>query len=180
MENKLILPPNYIETPNPVIFLAGPITGAPEWQDVAIKYLLTNVPNLLIASPRRKLSDKVEFQADNTITLDKSADFTGATFTEQVDWETHYLNRASQNGAILFWLAKEAFTHPERAYAQTTRFELAEWKTKYQQRKFNLIVGIEEGFTGARYMQRRFAQDCPEIQIFNSLEVMLKHVATIF
>jgi|GEM_PF-1820421 len=34
----------------------------------------------------------------------------------------------------------------------------------------NLVVGVEDGFTGARYIRRRFAQDCPRVPLCTSLE----------
>ena len=101
-------------------------------------------------------------------------------FVEQVDWETCYLNKAAQNGAILFWLAKETSHHPERAYAQTTRFELAEWKTKYKQNKINLLVGIEPKFPGERYIRHRFGQDCPEIHIHDSFDGLMNGVCDLY
>jgi hypothetical protein len=91
-------------------------------------------------------------------------------YEKQVDWETHYLNKAASIGAIMFWLAKEVNHSCDRAYAQTTRFELAEWKVRYQRDNIKLIVGIEEGFTGARYIRHRFSQDCPNIPICKNLE----------
>jgi hypothetical protein len=33
-----------------------------------------------------------------------------------------------------------------------------------------LVVGIEHGFSGERYIARRFGQDCPEVPILNNLE----------
>jgi hypothetical protein len=47
---------------------------------------------------------------------------------------------------------------------------LAEGKERHQHDGAPLVVGIEEGFTGARYNRRRFAQDCPEVPIESSLE----------
>ena len=109
-----------------------------------------------IASPRQPLESGHDFPPDK--------------YDEQVDWETHYLRRAASNGAILFWLAKEAVPHPERAYAQTTRFELGEWKELSTRSGANLILGIEEGFPGARYIERRIGQDLPKVPLCSTLE----------
>jgi len=91
-------------------------------------------------------------------------------YNEQVDWETFHLRKAGENGCILFWLAKETVHDCSRAYAQTSRFELAEWKMRHELLKANLVVGIEEGFTGARYIKRRLMQDCPDILVCDSLK----------
>lgn len=153
MNTNLILPPQYIDTQNtPVIFLAGPIQGAPQWQAQAIALLQNLVPQAYIASPRKEYLDGT------------------FVYANQVNWETHYLNKAAQSGVVLFWLAKEEVHFPERAYAQTSRFELGEWKVKHERDGINLVVGIEEGFSNARYIKHRLAQDCPKVAICSTLE----------
>jgi hypothetical protein len=156
MSGKLILPPNYLEVEGPMIFLAGPIQGAYKWQDEAIKIIQSSAPELHIASPRRDYLDE------------------GFLYEQQVDWETHYLRRAAKEGAVMFWLAKEFEHDCERAYAQTSRFELGEWKVKHELEGVKLVVGIEEGFTNARYIRRRMSQDCLDVPICGSLEETCK------
>src|SRR3989344_3883413 len=151
-KDKIILPPNIVEVEGPIIFLAGPIQGAEDWQSEAIKIIHGINLHITIASPRRKYLDG-EFVYD-----------------KQADWETRHLRKAAENGVILFWLSKEFDHAHDRAYAQTSRFELAEWKMWHERDGAKLVVGIEEGFTGARYIKRRFSQDCPEVPILDSLE----------
>ncbi|MGB0523832.1 MAG: hypothetical protein ACPGJS_12770 [Flammeovirgaceae bacterium] len=144
-------PPEITEVDGPVIFLAGPIQGAPNWQEQAINYFKQTAPALHIASPRKEY-------------------ITGTfVYAKQVDWETYFLNRASANGVVLFYLANEVEHVAGRAYAQTTRFELGEWKTKHQWLGTSLVVGIEEGFSNTRYIKRRLSQDCPQVPICSSL-----------
>ncbi len=152
MGGKVIVVPEYIEVSGPIVFLAGPIQGAPDWQTRAIAYLRAHAPSLHIASPRREYLHN---------------DF---NYERQVDWETKYLRRAAKDGVILFWLAKEAEHFCDRAYAQTTRFELAEWKVRHERDGVRLVVGIEDGFTNARYIRRRFTQDCPRVPLCTTLE----------
>lgn len=151
MSGQVFLPPKLVPVDGPVVFLAGPIQGA-QWQDRAIQLLQTLAPKLNIASPRRQYLDG-EF-----------------VYEAQVDWETHFLRRAAQDGVVLFWLAKEVHHTCDRAYAQTTRFELGEWKVRHERDGTKLVIGIEEGFTNARYIRRRFSQDCPQVPICTSLE----------
>lgn len=147
----IIYPPELTPLEGPVIFLAGPIQGAPNWQEEAIAYFQQAAPDIHIASPRRVyLPGKFNY-------------------AKQVDWETHFLNRAAEQGVVLFFLAKEAERVEGRAYAQTTRFELGEWKAKHQWLGTRLVVGIEEGFTNARYIRRRLMQDCPNIPMSSLL-----------
>lgn len=154
---SVIFPPEIKDVDKPIIFLAGPIQGAPDWQKEALQIISSLEKDLVIASPRREYIDG-EFVYD-----------------KQVDWETYYLNQAAKKGVILFWLAREEKHFPERAYAQTSRFELGEWKARNQLGLAKLVVGIEDGFTNNRYIKRRLMQDCPEVVICDSLrETCLK------
>lgn len=152
---NLILPPNYLQTINgPLIFLAGPIQGAYRWQDTAIDLINAKAPELYIASPRSLDDNKMDH-----IHLD-----------EQIDWEVYHLKKAGETGCVLFWLAKEYKHFCERAYAQTSRFELGEWKMRHEIYGANLVVGIEDGFTNANYIMHRLSQDCPKVPITKTLE----------
>jgi hypothetical protein len=147
----VLLPPIITPIDGPLVFLAGPIQGAPDWQAEAIQWFAEHAPTLAIASPRR---------------LDRSGEFDYAT---QVEWETHYLRRAATCGVILFWLARESEHVPGRAYAQTTRFELAEWKVRHERDGVRLVIGIEDGFSGAKYIRHRLGRDCPRVLLLSSL-----------
>jgi len=148
-----------------VVFLAGPIQGTFDWQSQAIDYLSKRLlnsfnysiseSNFHIASPRR-------------LTID--TEFRTKKYNEQVDWECFWLNRAAANGVILFWLANEDEHDCKRAFAQTTRFELSEWKYKYEQNKTDIALGIHKDFSGRRYIVYRFLKDCPEVPIHDTLE----------
>jgi hypothetical protein len=148
----ILLPPTFVAVKGPLVYLAGPIQGAPDWQAEALRRLQAQDPDLAVASPRREY-------LPNTFDL-----------AAQVDWETHHLRRAAQCGVILFWLAREAVRLPDRCYGQTSRFELAEWKVRHERDGVRLVVGIEEGFSGARYIRHRFRQDCPAVPLPASLE----------
>lgn len=50
----IIIPKTYVERVNePLIFLAGPIRSAPNWQDTAIELLFAKRNDISVASPRR-------------------------------------------------------------------------------------------------------------------------------
>lgn len=160
IHEKILSPPNYKEIEGPCIFLAGPIQGTDRWQDEAAKLILENDSNVNIFSPRRPPGQGKK----------ESGGFNARKYAEQVDWETNYLNYSSTHGVILFWLAKEAEHNCTRAFAQTSRFELGEWKVKHEINGILLVVGIESGFTGDRYVKRRFGQDCPNVPVLSTLE----------
>ena len=144
------------------MFLAGPIRGAPDWHPVAVRLLWGLAPHLHVANPNPPDSpDSFEYDT-------------------QVEWETHHLRRAAANGVILFWLAKEEVHICERAYAQTTRFELAEWKVRHERDGTKLVVGIEKGFTGATYIRHRLRRDCPNVPVCDTLvETVRRAVALV-
>lgn len=157
--------PEMIDVVGPLVFLAGPIQGAPPWHDEAIPILHGLDERVYIASPCRR-----KIKRDRSSLPEPSKEFAGEMYNEQVDWETHYLNRTAEDGAIIFWLAKEERHVCTRAYAQTSRFELGEWKERSRWTNTKLVVGIQKGFTNERYIRRRLAQDCPDIQIADTLE----------
>lgn len=157
--DHLLSPPTYRKIEEPIIFLAGPIQGAANWQEKAI-FHLSSAPFPYIANPRRNIKWRGEFSP--------------AMYDEQVDWETHHLRLAAKQGVILFWLANEYKHRCERAYAQTTRFELGEWKIRHERDGVKLVVGIDDNFSGKRYIQRRFPNDCPDVPLCLTLEETCK------
>lgn len=161
-------PPTVTSANGPFIFLAGPIQGAHEWQLDAAAYLLERQPLLWVANPRRERFDMETKKGQEQ------------QYAQQVDWETRMLNTTAKNGVIVFWLPKQTIDVPGRAYAQTTRFELAEWKVQAQYGKAQLALGIEPGFTNERYIRRRFSQDLPQMAVHatmqETLDDALQHV----
>lgn len=160
---QLILPPEYVENINgPLIFLAGPIRGTHDWQRKASAYIVDKETAITIANPRRPAME-----------VYRERHFPRDWFEEQVDWETVHLKQASQWGAILFRLARETDHGCDRPFAQTTRYELGEWKGRLEKGGlFHRVValGIEDGFSGRSYIERRLGQDCPSLKIYGTLE----------
>ena len=164
-EKYLYTPTDYIDSSNTakVVFLGGPIQGAPDWQSTAIAKIHHEKPEVIIASPRRKYLDG-EFE-----------------YKQQVDGETFHLRRAGQNGIIAFWLPKEIPEQHDigRAYAQTTRGELFEWKVRHERDDAKLVLGVEDGFSGKKYIVLRFTEDCPDIPICQSLDEVCSRVISL-
>jgi hypothetical protein len=155
VENRgeIIIVPEYKSYSGPLIFLAGPVQGAEDWQRRAIDLINAKNQRANVASPRGDYSNK-KFD-----------------YNTQVDWESYHLSQAGREGVILFWLAKEQKHDCKRAYAQTTRYEIAEWVTKHQyDPNIKIAVGIEPGFTGERYIRKRLEEDCPDLAISSTLE----------
>jgi len=116
-----------------IVFLAGPIMGAPDWQSQAIKDLADL--DVYVANPRRE--NVVNFNLDL-----------------QVDWESKFLALAD---VIMFWIPPKASDVVGRDYAQTTRFELSEWaaKTNYNRHHKKIVIGIDDAFYGKSYIVKR-------------------------
>ena len=131
MERRVILPKTYIENIEmPLIFLAGPIRDAPDWQEKAIDYLVTKDEEIAIVNPRWDAKRKV---------VEQSMDGIRNHFKRQREWERHYLDLGYEKGAVLFWLAE--------APGYMTRLELGQAMTRYKFRKpTNFCVGGENTF----------------------------------
>ncbi len=155
-QSRVIEAPNYFERKDmPLIFLAGPVVGAPNWQGDAATRILSLDSEIYVASPRRL---GVDFETADP------------RFEEQILWETYHLNIAGKYGVVLFWLVKEQVHLCDRPYAQTSRFELGEWKTKHELNKAKLVVGIHPGFPGGKYIRYRLSGECPGIPLPTTLE----------
>ena len=135
--------------------MAGRIQESEDWQAEAIR-ILKDIPDILVASPRRP-----------NIVI--KGDLEGRDYSEQVDWEHYYLDLARRSGTTLFWLAKEKRHDCERAYAQTTRFELGEAMANHVLSGAKLVVGIEEGFTNARYIRHTLNKKAPSAILCKNL-----------
>ena len=106
------------------VFLAGPIQGAPDWQN--------NMPeeeNIVWLSPRRP-----EYPVPNF------------NYNEQVQWETDALRMAN---IVIFWIPEPAEDVAGRSYAQTTRFELGENLARGKR----IIIGAYKDFPGRKYLE---------------------------
>jgi hypothetical protein len=149
---ELLTPPHYRDLSGPLVFLAGPIQGAPNWQTDAAALLL---PRVHVANPKQPDMGQ--------------ADFGPERYRQQVEWEHHHLEKAGRQGVILFWLAKEIEHRCDRAYAQTTRFELGEAVTLHRWQGIKVVVGLEAGFSNARYLRQTIATKAPGIPLGSTL-----------
>jgi hypothetical protein len=152
---NIIVPPTRIPLTGSLIFLVGPIKGASDWQKYAIQYLAART-DATIASPRRP-------------DYSESEDFDEEKFNEQTDWEHDHLYYAARHGVTLAWLARHTEIIPGRAHAQTTRYELGEAATLNRVFGIRLVVGIEKGFSGERYLRRTMGKKNPNVCIFSDL-----------
>lgn len=100
---------------SPLVFLAGPVQGSPDWQTPTADILLAARTDLEVASPRRTIEHVGSFDANEA--------------EKQVAWEHTALRRSAQLGAIIIWLSAQDHAleyTKDRAYAQTTRIAIGE------------------------------------------------------
>ena len=159
---NLIIPKTHVKDIRvPLIFLAGPIRGAPNWQDEAIEFLLSQNQDLVIASPRRELNSKFK-----PYLLSGSEDF-----PRQRAWERYYLDLASKTGAIVFWLPGETNHDCKKAFGAMTRFELAQWSTRYTYDKsVKFCIGTDGNFSEFDTIRYDLSLDAPDKNVFGDLK----------
>jgi len=160
MNERIHFPPHHDEIPKraPLIFLAGPIQGSPDWQTETALELTHHLKDAHVASPRR-------------ITEDKNFDY-----KEQVRWEKDHLRRARNLGVIMFWFAAQdhALEYEKgRAYSQTTRIEMGKvigWREFTQ---FPIVIGFDPEYTPQGGGSERYMRDDAEennIPVYDSLD----------
>jgi len=155
MEKRIILPKTYVENVDkPLIFLAGPIRDARDWQEPAINYITSNDKEVIIANPRWDANEYIW-----NLTISGRTDY----FKRQRAWERHYLEIASKKGAVLFWLAN--------APGLMTRLELGQLMTRYKyDNSTKFCVGSEKGFMDIETISYDLSEDAPTKKIFDTLE----------
>ncbi len=160
---SLIIPKIYVsKLEAPLVFLAGPIRSAANWQDEAVDFLFSREPNLMIASPRRGVRDKI---AQYITSGDESY------FPRQRAWERHYLDIASKTGAILFWLPGEVEHGCNKVYGAMTRVEIGQWMTRYNlDKNVRFCVGSDGKFPEMHTIDYDLQLDAPDKKVFSTLE----------
>jgi hypothetical protein len=160
---KLIIPKMCAQDcETPLIFLAGPIKEAPNWQDEAACFLLSQKRDLLVASPRSGVRDEI---AKYVLIGDETF------FSRQREWERYYLDVASQRGAILFWLPGEVEHDCHKSYGAMTRLELGQWMTNYKHdRNVRFCVGSDGKFSELNTIRYDLQMDAPDKDIKKTLE----------
>lgn len=153
MDRSVVTAPEDVELAEtldgPLIYLAGPIQGAVNWQREAVALLADLAPEVPVACPRAR-----NFRGGPEVHL---------------TWERAYAERAAREGVILGWLPRETAHRCGRSYAAQARFELGEWAVRAQRGELRLVIGVERGFTGGPYLTRRFALDYPQVPLCRSL-----------
>jgi hypothetical protein len=140
----------YVEAPDELIkdyvwksvFLAGGITGCPNWQASIRGHLADS--GLVLYNPRRS-----------------SFDINATPEREQIEWEYKALNQAD---AILFWFPAGESLCPIVLY------ELGTWTQKYPYKP--IFIGIEPGYKRENDIRVQTELTRPTVPIVSSLEAL--------
>ncbi len=163
----VIIPKTYVaEINGPLIFLLGPIRGAPNWQDEAIKILFSINPNLTIVIPRRGVRDSF---AKYVLSGDENH------FSRQRAWEIYYTEMASEEegreGCAMFWFPGEAEHKCEKAYGAISREEFGLMLGAFRHNKsMRFCVGTDGKFSEWRTHLLTLNTYAPDKKVFESLE----------
>ena len=160
---QIITAKTYVENlEDPLIFLAGPIGSAPPWHEQAIDYLFYKEPNLNIASPKSSLANWHEY--DHAVGIEEY-------FHRQRAWEWRYMEIASKEGAILFWLPKEERHRCHKVYGATTRVELGQWMTRYSMdNDIRLCIGGENWFPEFSTIRYDIELHAPDMTVHKTIK----------
>lgn len=141
--------PILVTGPQHKVFLAGGITGCPEWQATAIQQIQEKTTrNTVLFNPRRP----------------KSPQENPSMAQEQIEWEFKALNTAD---TILFWFCKETvqpialYELGRHAYRHSTR-----------RRPSTLLVGVEPGYPREQDVRIQLELACRQTP-FSKLEDLL-------
>jgi hypothetical protein len=143
----------WYQNDKPLLYLGGSIVN--NWQDPAIDLLVSKHINAHIADPHRYAENSDPSKAEYDISW---------------DWKIYHIRTAAATGAVLFWLDKECID-------VDLRHDVAEMIThmKYRNihqpdRPLKLLIGVEPGYCGEKYMRYRMADDLPDFVVFNKLD----------
>ncbi len=144
--DRLLRPPDYVDlTGWPLVFLSGPIQGAPDWQSQLGKELVSSNRAIYVASPRRETKDNY------------------FSYAEQKAWELTHIKRAAKLGVVAFWFAARDHSLPYeegRAYAQTSRIEIGKvlgWRD--YDSSIRVAVGFDPDYSSSGGGSERYVRD---------------------
>jgi len=150
----MINDPRYIEAPKEAgalshrsVFLAGGITGCPDWQTTMAKGLLEATRELVIFNPRRENFPIHEPRAAEA----------------QIAWEHRHLRASS---AVSFWFCKDTIQ-------PIVLYELGAWSMTSK----HIFVGVEPGYPREQDVRIQTRLVRPYVNVVSKLEDLVKQVA---
>ena len=165
-----------ISDTTPLIFLEGPVQGAPDWQTPLAKKLLAARGDIAVASPRPTPDHELAFTSKDEATKERTSD-------KQVAWEYLARSLAMDLGGIVMWWAPQDASIPYkqgRVYGKTSNIETGEvWGWKRANPDFPFTLGYDPAFeaSGANsknYIERN--QALMGYPVFGSLDDIARSI----
>jgi len=151
---KIIIAPQYKDISGPLVYISGPIYGAPDWHSEAIGMIGIN-DSVHIASPRRA--------------IETNSVFSDIEMSEQIEWADYYMKRAIMHGIVLFWFPKPINVIEQGGYAHTSRIELGRAMEMVDSKDIHVVVGIQDGFIDTQSIKKLLAYTNPNAPVVNTL-----------
>ncbi len=145
MSKRFFHSPEPIEIPYsmPLIFLEGPVQGAPDWQEEFAEALIARNDNVAVATPRPLQEHEDALRSSNEEIAEQASD-------RQVAYEYYARMRTFQFGAYALWWAAQDPTIPYkegRVYGKTTNVEIGElWGIHLLHPDFPMVIGYDPEF----------------------------------
>ncbi len=155
----------------PVIFLAGPIHGAPAWQPAAFDMIREIAGDIVVASPRRFHSvEHYRFKQPDTLRY----------FPRQRPWERYLMDLAGRQGCVLFWLPRPRRATGWNGLRRDKRFELGMWAARYSANPgLGLCVGTDGGFPTIHTIAWDLEHEMPGRTLHRTLEATVREAIAI-
>ena len=155
----------------PVIFLAGPMHGAPAWQPRAFDLIRELTDDVVVGSPRRFHSvEHYRFKQPDTLRY----------FPRQRPWERYLMDLAGRQGCVMFWLPGPAGPLDGMVYGATTRFELGMWAARYAANpSLGLCVGTDGEFPTVHTIAWDLEHEMHGRTLHRSLEATVREAVNI-
>ena len=150
MPGLYLQPPEIKEVQGEVIYLAGPLHGAPIWQLEAAR-IIHEAKNIYAASQRDMYGND------------------SCEYLKLPDWENYYHSRSAKCGAIMYWLAKQTSIVNDSNYAKDAINLLISDKQNHHMTGLKMVVGIEHGFLYENYIRRSIYRDSTNIPLLDNL-----------
>lgn len=176
--------PIHIPDETPLVFLEGPVQGAPDWQADFAHRLLDAFPDIAVASPRTIPAHQARITSPETnrsaLDLQNAYEFTARRL-------------AYRYGAIALWYAAQDPALPYkqgRVYAKTSEKEDSEvWGWMVAHPDYPFVVGYEPGFrnlpTGEQEYNNRnhhiigITEHASLNDVFNATIVAIEHTKSV-
>ena len=159
--SRILIPALHTDINGSLIFLAGPIEGAKNWRDSAIKYILSMDNQVTICTPQLPIDADLQ-----ELTYKKSK----KEFGRIRAWEIHYIDLALKQGSVLFWLPEETFHNCAKPFGGMTRVELGETMASYKyDSSLRFCIGGNPRFPEFNTIKYDLSHYAPR-EIFDTLE----------